>query len=347
MFCKDNIKKIIQNSDKVKILVIGDFVLDEMIYGTSHKISREAPVLVLRHTKTDNLLGAASNASNNISKLNGGKVTALGVIGLDYHGTMLKDALEKANIDITYLLVDETRATTTKTRISGASAQSVKQQIVRIDRETTEPLSEKTEQKIISKIKTLVPHYDGILLSDYGIGVITQKIIDETINTANKYGKITVVDSQKNLSRFKNATLLAPNQPDIEKTLGYKIKDKQTLLKAGQDLLNMTNSDKVLITRGKEGMILFEKNKNIVNIPAFNKTEVFDVTGAGDTVAACVILGICAGANGTEASVIGNLAASLVVRKFGAATTTPDELIANLEKLNPDNIEKFDCIMTT
>ncbi|HSA06976.1 MAG TPA: PfkB family carbohydrate kinase [Candidatus Gastranaerophilales bacterium] len=342
MFCKQKIKNIIQNLNQPRILVIGDFALDEMIYGTSHRISREAPVLILQHTRTDNLLGAASNAANNISKLNGGKVSALGIVGSDYHGGILKNALEQANIDVSHVLTDQNRATTTKTRISGASAQSVVQQIVRIDRETRSELSSEIEQKIIDKIHALTSDYDGILLSDYGIGIMTQNIIDNAINSAKKYDKVIVVDSQDDLSRFKGVDIITPNQPDAEKTLGYIIKDRQTLLKAGQDLLDMTLADKILLTRGGDGMMLFEKNGNITEIPAFNKTEVFDVTGAGDTVAAAVTLGLCAGANATEASVIGNLSASLVIRKFGAATTSQEELIENLEDLNLENIRKFE-----
>ncbi|OGI01095.1 MAG: hypothetical protein A2Y25_04980 [Candidatus Melainabacteria bacterium GWF2_37_15] len=338
MFSKNNIKEIILNLNKVSVLVIGDFALDEMIYGGSHRISREAPVLILKHTKTDNLLGAASNAANNISKLNRGKVGAIGTIGDDYHGTMLKNTLHSSNIDVNGIITDSARVTTTKTRISGSSAQSVTQQIIRIDRETKEPVSRETEDLIIAKIKELTPHYDGILLSDYGIGVMTERVIQEAINTAHEYGKLIAVDSQDDLYRFKDVTIMTPNQPDAEKTLGYKITDKQTLLKAGQDLLNMTQADKVLITRGSEGMILFEKDGNVVNIPAFNRREVFDVTGAGDTVVASVILGLCAGASGMEASIIGNLAASIVVRKFGAATTSVDELIANLEEIDMEEL---------
>ncbi len=342
MFCKQNIKNIIQNLNKVSVLIIGDFALDEMIYGESHRISREAPVLILKHAKTNNLPGAASNAANNISKLNGGKVSVLGVIGADYHGEILKKTLEDSNIDVSNIIADETRETTTKTRVSGSSAQSVTQQIVRIDRETRKPVSEEVEQKIILKIRALTPHFSGILISDYGIGMVTQKIIDEAINAAKLHKKPVVVDSQDDLFRFQGAALITPNQPDTEKALGYEIKDRQTLLKAGQELLNKINSDKILITRGSDGMALFEKEGKITEIPAFNRTEVFDVTGAGDTVAAAVLLALCAGAEASEASIIGNLAASLVVRKFGAAFTSREELVQNLQEINLENIKKLE-----
>lgn len=338
---KDKLKNIIQNLNKVSVLVIGDFALDEMIYGNSHRISREAPVLILKHSNTKTLLGAASNAANNISALNSGKVAALGVKGNDYYGTVLSKTLQEANIDATYMIVDETRVTTTKTRISGSSAQSVTQQIIRIDRETNDPLNKEVEEKVIEKIQQMTPHFDGILLSDYGIGMITQRVIDVAIETARKYKKFIAVDAQEDLGRFKGATVITPNQPDAEKTIGYKITDQKTLMNAGKDLLEKTSSDMVLLTRGGEGMMLFEANGNITGIPAFNKTEVFDVTGAGDTVVASVILALCAGAKGPEASVIGNLAASIVVRHFGAATTTIKELTETIEDINLDNIQEF------
>jgi rfaE bifunctional protein kinase chain/domain len=341
VFCRQRLKEIIQNFNNYKVLVIGDFALDEMIYGASYRISREAPVLILKHTKTDSLLGAASNAANNIAKLNKGKVGAIGVIGNDYHGKALKETLEKAEIDTSALIIDESRVTTTKTRISGSSAQSVTQQIIRIDRETKEPISSEIEKEIIRKIHNLIPQYDGVLLSDYSIGVMTKNIIEEAITTANVHEKFVAVDSQDKLYRFKGAEIITPNQPDAEKTLGYQIKNKEILLKAGKELLDMTFSKKVLMTRGSEGMMLFERDGSVVNIPAFNRTEVFDVTGAGDTVVACVLLGICSGAQGVEASILGNLAASLVVRKFGAASTNAEELLENLEKINFDNIEKI------
>lgn len=338
---KEKIKKVIQNLAKPKILVIGDFALDEMIYGNSHRISREAPVLILKHSHTKTLLGAASNAANNISALNSGKVSVLGVLGDDYYGNILLQTFRDANIDTTHIIVDETRETTTKTRISGASAQSVTQQIIRIDRETTVPVSKDVEDKIIEKIHRLTPEFDGILLSDYGIGVITQKVIDTAIEIARKYGKFVAVDAQENLGRFKGATIITPNQPDAEKTVGYKIINQETLFQAGHDLLEKTSPQMVLLTRGGEGMALFEAGGKVTLIPAFNKTEVFDVTGAGDTVAAGIILSLCSGALGSEAAIVGNLAASIVVRHFGAAITSIPELLENLEHVELGNIQEL------
>lgn len=336
-FDKNKINSIIQNLHKGRVLVIGDFAIDEMVYGQTHRLSREAPVLILRHNHTKIILGAASNAAHNISALNSGKVSAVGVYGKDYHGPVLIDAMTAAGIDVSGMIADASRPTTTKTRISGMATQSVTQQIVRIDREMTAEITGETEQKIIDIINERTPHCDAVLLSDYGIGMMTPAVIKAAIEAANRHGKFIAVDAQKDLARFQNVTVLTPNQPDAEKTLGYELTDFDTLMKGGKELLARTNAEMVLITRGGEGMSLFEKNGNVSHIPVFNKTDVFDVTGAGDTVVASFILALCAGATGTEAGIVGNLAASIVIRHFGCATTSREELQDNLNRLNTEN----------
>jgi rfaE bifunctional protein kinase chain/domain len=337
-FEKTRLKSIIQNLNKGRVLVIGDFAIDEMIYGQTHRISREAPVLILKHTHTNIILGTASNAANNIASLSSNKVISLGVYGDDYHGPILINALKNSGIDTSFMVLDPSRVTTTKTRISGSSTQSVNQQIVRIDREVNNEIDSNIEAKIIDNINNCAPEVDAILLSDYGIGVITQNIINAAIQASKKHNLFLAVDAQSDLDRFQGATVITPNQPEAEKTLGYEIKDHETLLKAGKELLEKTSSEMILITRGSEGMMLFERNGNISDVPAFNKTEVFDVTGAGDTVVGSFVLSLCAGATGQEAMIVGNLAASAVVRHFGAATTTISELEENIDKLNIENL---------
>ena len=340
---KSKLKSVIKNLNKGKVLVIGDFAIDEMIYGHPHRISREAPVLILKHTHTNIILGGASNAAHNIATLNSGKVSAIGVYGDDYHGPIILDALKKGMIDTSYMVMDKSRPTTTKTRISGSPAQSVTQQIVRIDSEETSPVNSEIEGKIIDNINKSAPYFDAILLSDYGIGIMTPAIIEAATKAAKKHNLFLTVDAQTDLTRFQNATVITPNQPDTEKCLDYKITDSTTLLQAGSELLNKTSCDMILITRGSEGMSIFEKNGNISHIPVFNKTEVFDVTGAGDTVVGSFTLALCAGASGTEASIIGNIAASIVVRHFGCATTTINDLNENLEGLNFDENQLPRC----
>ena len=335
---KLEIINIINKLKEPKILVIGDFAIDEMVYGKTARISREAPVLILKHSETKIILGSAANAAHNISTLNNGKVSVIGVCGKDYYAPILKKAFKDANVDSSMIIEDKDRPTTTKTRISGFSSQSVTQQIVRIDRELNEPVSKKTEEKIIAQIQKAIPHYDAVMLSDYNIGIMTENIIKCTIETANKYGKIVTVDAQENLGRFQNATCLTPNQPDAEKAVGYEIKNFDDAIRAGKDLLKITNAKMMLLTRGDEGMIVFYDKDKYYNVNAFNKTDVFDVTGAGDTVVAAFTLALAAGAKPNEAAILGNLAASIVIRQFGCATTTRDEMVEVWENLEDNSL---------
>ena len=316
-----------------KVLVVGDLAMDEMIYGDAERISREAPVLILQHTHTRLILGGASNAAHNVSTLNEHKVSVAGVIGDDYQAGQLLETFKAAGIDTKFVIKDRTRKTTTKTRISGSITTSITQQIVRIDRQTNETISEKTEEKLIRNIEKAVPNHDAIILSDYHIGTLTQKVIDKTIELANKYGKIIVVDAQKNLSNYKNVTSMTPNLPDTQKAVGFEVSDEKSLQKAGDKLLFDTDAKSILITCGADGMFVAEPNKKYTKIPVFNKSEVFDVTGAGDTVTAVYTLALAAGADSVYAAIIGNIAASIVVRQFGCATTTIEELSAAAEKL--------------
>ncbi len=335
---KEVLKMDITKLKRPKILVIGDVAIDEMIYGNTERISREAPVLILRHTQTKIILGAASNAAHNISSLNGGKVSIIGTYGDDYYGKVLLEAFEKAKVDTSYMIKAPERPTTVKTRISGSCSQSVTQQIVRIDRETKEWLAKETEDKVCETIEKAIPNFDAVILSDYQLGTLTDRVIKTTVEVAKKHGKIVVADVQKDMYRYKGVTAMTPNQPDTEKFVGFFIKDEETLKKAGKKLLDSTNSDLMLVTRGGDGMAVFERDKEYSPIPVFNKTDVFDVTGAGDTVVATFTLGLAAGLSPKHAAIIGNLAASIVIRSFGCATTNIKELIKTADKIN---FEKF------
>ena len=325
-------KELIKYLDKLKepkILIIGDFALDEMVYGNTERISREAPVLILEHYETKKILGAASNAAHNVSRLNLGKASAIGVYGDDYYGGELLRILEEKGIDTSLMVMDKSRKTTTKTRISGSCNQSITQQIVRIDRQTKTPLNKETEDKVIENIKKAIPNFDGIILSDYHLGCLTQNVVNSAIEEAKKHNKIIVADIQKNMEKYKGVSAITPNQPDSEKQVGFFIKDDETLKKAGEKLLNELNLQKVLLTRGENGMALFEKENEKITfekISAYNKKEVFDVTGAGDTVVAAFTLGLASGLDANIAMYIGNLAASIVIRYFGCHTVTIEDL---------------------
>ncbi len=324
-----NIKKI----SEPKVLVVGDLALDEMIYGDAERISREAPVLILQHTKTKLILGGASNAAHNVATLNNGKVGVIGVSGDDYYSELLFDTFKEANIDCSKIVKDKTRKTIVKTRISGSITTSITQQIVRVDRQSKGPISEETEAKIIKNIEKVLPDYDAVILSNYHIGTLTDKIINTTIELANKLGKVVVVDAQKDLHLYKNVTSMTPNLPDTEKSVGFEITSEEDLKRAGSKLMAETDAKAILITCGADGMFVTKPNNDFTKIPVFNKSEVFDVTGAGDTVTAVYSLALAAGIDPVYSAIIGNVAASIVVRQFGCATTTVDELLSAVEKL--------------
>ena len=330
----DNEKLIdlIKKLSEAKILVVGDLALDEMVYGDTERISREAPVLILQHTHTKFILGGASNAAHNVSEINGGKVSVIGIIGDDYQGEDLRRAFEEANIDCSSLIVDKTRKTITKTRISGSCSHSITQQIVRIDRQTNAPISSETEEKMIAEIKKLVPKHDAIILSDYHIGTLSDNVIKAVVDTAKEFDKAVIVDAQRNLDRYKGITSMTPNLPDTQKHVGFYLKSKEDFLKAGNLLIEQTSAPAVLITCGAEGMVVVEKGGKYTHIPVFNKAEVFDVTGAGDTVTAVYTLALAVGADPVYAAIIGNIAAGIVVKQFGCATTSIDEILASVPK---------------
>lgn len=331
---KEILKSFVKRLGEAKILVVGDLALDEMVYGDTERISREAPVLILQHTHTKFILGGASNAAHNVSAINGGKVCVIGVVGDDYQANDLKNAFKVADIDCSALVTDKERKTITKTRISGSCSHSITQQIVRIDRQTNAPISKETEQKLIDEIERLVPIHDAVILSDYHIGTLSENVISAVISSAKKYRKKVIVDAQRNLERYYGVTSMTPNLPDTQKHVGFYLRTKEDFLKAGNILLEQSGAEAVLITCGAEGMVVVDNNGRYTKIPVFNKAEVFDVTGAGDTVTALYTLALAIGAEPVYAAIIGNIAAGIVIKQFGCATTSIEEILDSM----PENI---------
>ena len=337
---KEVIKDTINKLKSARILVVGDLALDEMVYGDTERISREAPVLILQHTHTKYILGGASNAAHNVADINDGKVCVIGVIGDDYQGLDLSKAFENANIDCSSLIVDKDRKTITKTRISGSCSHSITQQIVRIDRQTKDPLSKETEDKIIAQIEKEIPNCDAVIISDYHVGTLTERIIRAIISNANKLHKKVIVDAQKNLDKYYGVTSMTPNLPDTQKHVGFNLKTKEDFIKAGNILLEQSGAEAILITCGSEGMVIIDNSGHYYHIPVFNKVEVFDVTGAGDTVTALYTLALAVGAKPVIAATIGNIAAGIVIKQFGCATTSISEIVNSIpEDLNIDEGE--------
>lgn len=325
---------LLDHFDQPRVLAIGDLCLDEFATGQVERISREAPVLIIRHEQTRQVAGGGANAVYNLAKL-GAQVKSVGLVGQDEQGKALRGIFEQAGIDTEGVLLDGDRPTVTKTRISGHARQSVTQQIVRVDRKSDDPPAAALQAQLADYIRQHITQVDAVVCSDYGDGTLSEPVI-----AAALAHPLSIVDAQKHLKRYQGATIFTPNLPEAEQAIGYPLvkssgdkSDLSLLRQGGQDLLHLTHAQQVLITRGEEGMSLFHTDGSEHHIPAFNRTDVFDVTGAGDTVVAALTLGLILGASSWEAAVLGNLAASIVVRQFGTATTNPAEMKAALHLL--------------
>jgi len=323
----DRLFALLDSFAEARVLVVGDLTLDEFLTGQVERISREAPVLIIRHETTRQIPGGGANAVYNLATL-GAKVKVVGLVGKDSQGEALRGIFEVAGIDTRAMLIDPDRPTVTKTRIAGHARQSVTQQIVRVDRKSDELPDSDMQLRLAELIRKQLDTVDAVVCSDYGDGVLTSPVIEAALSHSR-----TIVDAQTGLGRYRGAMLFTPNLPEAEQAVGYKIHNPQTLRQGGLDLLELTQAQQMLITRGDEGMSLFDRTGGEHHIPAFNRTDVFDVTGAGDTVVAALTLSLCAGASVWEATVLGNLAASIVVRQFGTATTNPEEMKAALQAL--------------
>ncbi len=316
---------------KQTILVIGDTMVDKFIWGKVSRISPEAPVPVVEITKETETLGAAGNVANNITAL-GAKAVIISAIGEDNTGKSMFEMLEEKGIDASRLVYDPHRPTIIKTRIIATN-----QQVVRVDREIKGVLSRLTEAKIIKNIEAAVPEADGMILSDYGKGVINPKVLKRAIYLARKHKIPVTVDPKiENFKKYKRVTSITPNLKEASEGMNVKnIADEQALEALGKKILKTLNSDSVLITRGEMGMTLIRPGNKVTTIPTRAK-EVYDVTGAGDTVISTMTLALAAGADLAGAAEIANFAAGIVVGKLGTATTSPEELKKTIKEFYKD-----------
>ena len=313
-----------------RVLVIGDMVADVYLIGRPARISREAPVLILELSEERTVPGGATNVAVNTRTL-GAEVFLAGVVGDDLPGRRLRRAISDLGMHQDGLVTDLQRPTSTKTRVMAGSPQIVQQHIVRIDRVDTSEVGEPSKGQILVYVQQVLPTVDAVVLSDYENGVISPDIIKICIPLARQLHKIVVADSHGSLSRFQGVTALTPNQPEAELSLGITINTLAELNEAGQRLLDVCHARGVLITRGSEGMSLFEEGKPPLHLPVHrldNASEIVDTNGAGDTVAATFTLALTAGASIAGAAYIANAAAALVVRRLGCASNTPQELMS-------------------
>ncbi len=325
-----SLRSLIGSFSGKRVLVIGDMVADEYLIGRPARISREAPVLILELSEERTVPGGATNVAVNTRTL-GAEVFLAGVVGDDLPGRRLRRAISDLGMHQDGLVTDLQRPTSTKTRVMAGSPQIVQQHIVRIDRVDTSEVGEPSKGQILDYVQQVLPTVDAVVLSDYENGVISPDIIKVCIPLARQMNKIVVVDSHGSLSRFQGVTALTPNQPEAELSLGITINTLAELNEAGQRLLDVCHARGVLITRGSEGMSLFEEGKPPLHLPVHrldHASEIVDTNGAGDTVAATFTLALTAGASMAGAAYIANAAAALVVRRLGCASNTPQELMS-------------------
>jgi rfaE bifunctional protein kinase chain/domain len=308
-----------------RVLVLADLVADEFISGRAERVSREAPVLILKYDSTDLRLGGGANAAHNIRTL-GGAPIPLGVLGKDGHGERLRALLVSRRIDARRVFSEPRYATPVKTRILGGGVHQAKQQVVRIDK-ATRLESARARRRVLRALAAYRGPLDALLVSDYGFGLLTPALVRAAIAVARRRGVPITVDSRFGLLAFRGMTAVTPNEPEVEAALGVTIgHDKRRLEQAGRELLARLRTEAVLITRGGDGMALFQRGRPPLHIPIFGSDQVADVTGAGDTVIATFTLALAAGATPAEAGRLANYAGGIVVMKQGTATVAAAEL---------------------
>ncbi len=333
------LKNIIQRFPRANILVVGDLILDEYIWGNVDRISPEAPVPVVWAKKRTYVPGGAANVANNIRSL-GAKVCLAGVVGKDKNKDTLFSEFKKRKISVAGVLVESGRHTTLKSRIIAGH-----QQVVRVDWEDRDFLSPQANQKIIKFIQRNIGNFGAIIIEDYGKGVVNQQLLEDLIHLAQVQKKIITVDpKEEHFQFYRQVTSITPNRKELENAIrNLKIRDTTNRFRinndrlftdrdidsAAREVIRYLNLESLLVTLGEEGMRLFEKGGRITHIPTVAQ-EVFDVSGAGDTVIATFTLGLSVGATRLQAAYLANFAAGIVVGKVGTAVTNRKELLENI-----------------
>jgi len=326
-------KRLLQLAGRLKsgrVLVVGDVMLDQFIYGTVGRISPEAPVPVVKVERDVFRLGGGANVASNLTAF-GAQAVLCGLIGQDTGGEELCNICEEQGIGADGLVYTRKRSTTIKTRIIAHH-----QQVVRFDREQTETLNKRLVDRLIQRVEEFIPDINSVIISDYGKGVITKGLLDYLRKAKRKHKLVVAVDPKVgNYSHYKNATFMTPNHHEAGQMLGKKINnDDQSIAKAGKTLMRRLSLDSIVITRGEGGMTVVTDKSGPLHIPT-RARQVFDVTGAGDTVIATLTLALSVGASLFEAAEIANYAAGVVVGKLGTDTTNVSELKKAIQRGYP------------
>jgi len=327
------LQKLLSRFPKQRILVAGDVMLDRFLWGKVSRISPEAPVPVVEVSRESCFPGGAANVARNLRAMGAG-VHILGVLGNDSAGEQLREALDQQGVDTDGLIVDADRPTTLKTRIVAHN-----QQVVRFDHERKEPIAPMIERQLLETFAAHLKDVSAIIFEDYAKGVLSQKVLNHMQRLAHKEGKLTAADpNSRRLLRYSGLTVVTPNRSEAFAAAGVPANEPadevlrdEMLLQVGKTLLRIWKPENLLITLGEQGMCLFRPREVPHHIPTVAQ-EVFDVSGAGDTVIAALILALAAGANPVEAAEISNHAAGVVVGKIGTATCSPDELVESFAR---------------
>jgi len=333
----DRLRKIVEAFPKVTITVLGDLVADEFVYGEISRVSREAPVLILKHRERSVVPGGGANAVNNLADL-GVNVLPVGAIGDDEPGRLLVKFFRHKRIPVSGVLKDKSYTTVTKTRILAGMTHNTRQQVVRVDREPEKPPNQHLTRELFLAAREYSRASDALLISDYGYGSATPAIVN-ALRQAGRRKTVTVpliVDSRYRLLEYSGATAATPNEPEVESALNMRIgQDWQKVTEAGKRIIERMKLQSLLITRGRDGLVAFDQKHAPVDIPIFGSDEVADVTGAGDTVIAAFSAALAAGGSTEEAAQLANYAGGIVVMKRGTATVSREELLHAIDQAPP------------
>lgn len=323
---KSDLLAIIDRFQGKRIVVWGDFILDEYLFGTTRRISREAPVLIISYEKEEYAPGGAGNSVLNLQAL-GARPIPIGVVGDDEAGQKIISLFRDKNIPVSFLIQVKKYQTPIKTRILAGEENTRHQQVLRIDREAKVPETENLLRHLFNRLQRTLVNCQALLISDYNYLTVKTRIFTSIIQKCRRLHLPVTLDSRFRLLSFRGVTIATPNEPEVEAALHLEIdRDPSQLIKAGELLLRRLASQAVLITRGSRGMALFEKNKKPLFIPIYGSTDIVDVTGAGDTVISVLTLALASGASFSQAAQLANYAGGLVVMKKGTATVSPEEL---------------------
>lgn len=323
-------QQIIGKFPDLRIVAVGDLMLDEFIWGEARRISPEAPAPVVDVKRETWHLGGAGNVVSNLLEL-GARAVPIGVVGADEAAKMVRERFAERYARIDGVITDGSRPTTRKTRVVAHSGRQY-QQIVRADREDRSPVSNLIEDRIIAAFNQAISSADAVIVSDYDKGLLTPRVLREVIGAGRSRTRMVCLDPKiRNFAHYREVDVITPNQREAERASGVEITDASTLGAAARRIRDLTDSKNVLITRGELGMSLLDAEGEMTHIPTMAR-EVYDVTGAGDTVIATLTLSLASGASLNEAAIIANHAAGIVVGKVGAAAVSRDELLAALKR---------------